>query len=249
MVFEAAQLNLAPERPFAMTTRILALIAAVMLFAPHAQAAQEEKKGNPIGRYLKARAADLADIFRARVAIPEDPASFAFKARATSLVQAGAVRFDGRMAGMDQREAGVWNQTRKEVGASLLYFSSVQSDPDAPECCPTGIEEHDPAYLHYNGWDDGRNRPFSFGLMFQPFFLPGVDLGLYPSEAVDFATGLVGLDMFGDDKPARAAANIKPVMPGEALMDSRAAFVFDAEFDEALAPYVFEASPAKEELE
>ena len=219
---------------YAMTARWMPLLTALALSLPHVSHAQD---------YLFERARDFADIFRARVAVPEEPSSFALKVRATSLLQLGAVRFDGRLYGMDQRQMGPWDQTRREVGASLLYFSSVQSEPWTPEC-PTGERAYDPDFLHYNGWDDGRNRPFSLGLMVQPFFLPGVDLGLYPSEAVDFALGLVGVDMLKDDRLAPPAQLPNPLMPGEPYFRDARDFQLPEEFVEDLEPFVFESSPA-----
>ena len=47
--------------------------------------------------------------------------------------------------------------------------------------------------------DDGRRRPLSCAAEFQLPYLPGIDVGVYPGEAVDFVMGWFGLDAFDDD--------------------------------------------------
>lgn len=216
-----------------MNTGLLKTLSILFLTLPIISSASET-----IHDYACDRARDFQDIYRARVALPEKSSSFAFKARATSLFQVGAVRFKGRMHGVDQRDCGPWDQTRKEVGASLLYFTSVQSQP-ACELCPTGEHGYNSDFLHYNGWDAERKTPFSLGLMVQPFFIPGVDLGLYPGEVVDFALGVFNIDMFKDDKPKEPARTVRPLLAGEPNFNHAHDFRFDSSVEKELEPFVY----------
>lgn len=199
--------------------------------------------------YGEERARDFADMFRGRVMVPEKPGSFGFKARLTALLQIGAVNFKGRVHGMDRRQTGPWDQTNREAGVSVFYFSWTDSKPpQAGDCCPTGEVNLDPRHFHHNGWDDGRDRFFSLGLSIQPFILPGFDVGFYPSEAVDFALGLAGVDMLKDDHANPVARMTKPVMRGEPNFINRNDFTFPEAYEEDLQPYTFQSSPARERI-
>lgn len=157
-----------------------------------------------IKTYFKDRFFDLADLMRIQVKIPNKMYSISVNARCTSLAQAGGGYFSGHNFGLDRRGAGLWKENKIDGGISLLYFTDIKNqmsfgnaftdiDSDWSQFSPRGIVRN----LPY--WDDGRNQPLSIGVEAQFFFLPGLDIGFYPEELVDFVTGIFGMDLKEDD--------------------------------------------------
>ena len=179
-----------------MRKKLIPLILLVLLTIGSAQAG--------IGSYLKDRGADLLDVFLLRVSVARKARGFGARARATALVQAGGIYFEGEHFGMDRRAIGVWKDRRSEGGISLLYFTSVQNDvvwgnyflrPGTP-----WMKFEERGIVRNNiYWDDGRKHPLSFNAEIQPGLLPGLEVGIYPTEALDFLSGFLTLDPHNDD--------------------------------------------------
>ena len=154
--------------------------------------------------YFRDRGADFLDIFLFRISAPRGARGIGFRARATALAQVGAVYFEGEHFGIDRRGIGVWEEHRKQGGISLLSFSSVENEiiwgnyflkPDTPwmRFQERGLIRND-IY-----WDDGRKQFFSINAEVQPSILPGLEIGIYPVEILDFAVGFLTLDPQNDD--------------------------------------------------
>ncbi|GAB4323395.1 MAG: hypothetical protein Kow0059_18750 [Candidatus Sumerlaeia bacterium] len=157
-----------------------------------------------VAQYFIDRGNDLLDIVRLRIGVPHKAHAFGVKARVTSLAQLGFVWFEGAQYGLDRRALGQWHEGRTEGGVSLAYFSNVQNESgwgnrflraDDPWTTfqARGIVRND---LY---WDDGRRHPLSIGAELQTGILPGLDLGIYPGEVLDFLFGFLTLDYWDDD--------------------------------------------------
>ncbi len=154
--------------------------------------------------YLIDRGNDFIDIFRIRFSIAPKAKAIGVHARATCLAQIGFIYFDGHFVGMDRRAFGVWNESKMEGGISALYYTDIESD------APYGNSFLDENTQWFNitdrglirndiYWDDGRYHPVSIGVEAQLAILPGVDIGVYPEEIVDFIWGLFTFDFWQDD--------------------------------------------------
>lgn len=176
------------------------LAGAVSMTATPAQAGFVDG----VGVYVQDRINDFADIFRIRAGVPNSGRSLGFKVRATTLAQVGYVHFDGDYWGMDRRSIGKVDEVRTEGGVSLFYGSNTEMVPMLGNIFLMGDSEwsdiQERTLVRYlASWDDGRKRPFSLGL---EIALPVValDLGLYPTEAFDFALGFTTIDLYKDDR-------------------------------------------------
>ncbi|HOE63418.1 MAG TPA: hypothetical protein PKW18_08500 [Candidatus Sumerlaeota bacterium] len=154
--------------------------------------------------YFRDRGADFLDLFLFRISAPRGARGLGVRARATALAQANALYFEGEQFGMDRRGIGVWAERRTQGGISLLSFSNIENDivwgnyflkPDTPwmKYEERGLIRND------NYWDDGRHDFFSVSAEVQPILLPGVEIGCYPVEIVDFIVGFLTLDPQNDD--------------------------------------------------
>jgi|GEM_PF-525901 len=154
--------------------------------------------------YFRDRGNDFLDIFLLRVSAARGARGIGLHARATCLAQIGMVYFEGEHFGLDRRGIGVWKEKRTQGGVSLFSFSSVQNEivwgnyflqEDTPwiNFEERGLVRND-VY-----WDDGRKHIFSLKAEVQPGILPGLELGLYPFESLDFLVGLFTLDPQNDD--------------------------------------------------
>jgi hypothetical protein len=177
--------------------RICVLVIAVMLLvgAVHASG---------VLNYFRDRAYDFLDIFELRICAARHGAGFGLHARATALAQVGWIYFDGEKFGMDRRGIGLWRERKMEGGISLLHFSDVLDDV----AYGNQFTDKDSAWsrAQYRGivrndvfWDDGRDHPLSIGAEVQLLILPGVEIAVYPTEAVDFVVGFLTLDPWEDD--------------------------------------------------
>lgn len=160
--------------------------------------------GEVVGRYFQDRANDFLDIFRFRLSAAREAKGFGFHIRATCLAQVGALYFDGEHFGMDRRAIGVWREKRFAGGLSAVYFTDVTNDivygNRFTDVDDVWSEAQERGIVRNNiYWDDGRNHPFSIGAEVQLGILPGVDIGVYPTELVDFVVGIFTLDPWGDD--------------------------------------------------
>ncbi|MCX7014016.1 MAG: hypothetical protein NTW86_15925 [Candidatus Sumerlaeota bacterium] len=195
--------------------------------------------------YLRDRAWDLTDLVRLRIGLPKDPASAGLHVRATRLLEAGAVRFDGTMVGMDRRAFGVLHEERTELGASVVYYSQVITDVrhgnQFTDVDSDWSRRRDRGIVrNYKGWDDGRHHPFSLGLEIEFPFLPGIDIGLYPEELGDFVLGFVGVDLYDDDKTDVVKREKKEFKEEHRQsISNEDDFTFPQSFDDALAPYEY----------
>jgi hypothetical protein len=154
--------------------------------------------------YFRDRGEDLLDVFRLRFMVPYRAEGYGLKARVTSLAQAGYVHFNGSAFGMDRRAIGQVHEKRTEGGVSVVYFSRTQMekvrgndylDSDAiwNQAAPRGIMRRG------SSWDDGRLHPVSVGAEVELGAF-GLDVGAYPTEAIDFVLGWLFLDIYKDDR-------------------------------------------------
>jgi len=154
--------------------------------------------------YFRDRGEDFLDIFRLRFLAPYRANGYGVKARATALAQVGYVHFVGDAYGMDRRAIGHNTEVRTEGGVSVVYFSRTEmekvsgngyldSDTTWAQAAPRGI-------IRNGGhWDDGRLHPVSVGAEVE-LGVFGLDIGLYPTELVDFVFGWFTLDIYKDDR-------------------------------------------------
>ena len=160
--------------------------------------------GEIVGRYFQDRANDFLDIFRVRLSAARQAKGFGFHIRATCVAQAGALYFEGEHFGLDRRAIGVWREKRFAGGLSAMYFTDITNDivygNRFTDVDDVWSETQERGIVRNNiYWDDGRNHPFSIGAEVQLGILPGVDIGLYPTELVDFVVGIFTLDPWDDD--------------------------------------------------
>lgn len=157
-----------------------------------------------VGQYALDRVHDFADIFRLRTGVPHRGQGYGAKARATALAQAGYVHFNGEYAGMDRRGIGVVRERRTEGGVSVFYASHhSMAALDANEFLAANTDWSfvaDRRLLRNKPyWDDGRGDFLGIGAEIATPLL-AIDIGLYPSQAVDFLAGFLLIDMYGDDR-------------------------------------------------
>ncbi len=228
-----------------MKTRWAAL--ALIALLPVAPSGAGESK---LGAYFRDRALDLADVFRIRIGLPKNSTSFGLKARATGLAQIGYVQFEGDQIGFDRRAAGVFRERRREFGVGPLYYTDVQTDmaskSEFADRHSDWSERQIPRQRvrDFRGWGDGRRRPLSLGVEIESPILPGLDLGLYPTEFVDFALGWLGFDMYDDDlRPLEERAEARRAARRDEAIDDAKDFLFEESYDDLLAPYEY-APPA-----
>ncbi len=154
--------------------------------------------------YFRDRGNDFLDIFRLRLSAPRQLMGFGFHLRATALAQVGILYFQGEHFGLDRRALGVWREERFTGGISALYYTDVVNDivygnrfTDEDDIWSLWQERGIVRNNIY--WDDGRRHPVSIGVEVQLAILPGVDVGIYPTELVDFVVGFFTLDPWDDD--------------------------------------------------
>ncbi len=176
------------------------LAAAMTAFiAPNVARAEEDA----FGLYLKDRLNDFADIFRIRGGIPKDGKGYGAKARLTFLAQAGYVNFNGYYGGLERRGWGLAEESRTEGGVSALYGTTVEMYPVSGNeylmaDTPWSIIEDRRILRNLPYWDDGRGDLLGVGAEIATPVL-ALDLGVYPSEAVDFLAGIFTIDPYNDD--------------------------------------------------
>ncbi len=185
---------------------------------------------NPVLTYAEDRVHDFLDIFRVRAGLPKGGKGVGVKARVTSLAQAGYMYFDGTYYGMDRRGLGVVDEKRFEGGVSLLYGSLNQMEPVHGNSFLKGdMLWHEVAdrriIRNLPHWDDGRKRPLSVGFEIATPLI-AFDMGVYPTEALDFALGIFTIDMHRDDQlrqspPPYARPRTPPVVEEDAPFSDR----------------------------
>ena len=135
-----------------------------------------ERVRHPVLMYIPNRIFDLLDIVRFRVRVGP---GFAVGARATEAVDAN-------------------------LGAYTTVFAGLPGPRGRPKLnLPIGIENYLGAEVSVVGTsDEGGRRPhygaLEVGAGFQAAIL-GLDIGIDPGELLDFAAGLVFIDLVGDD--------------------------------------------------
>lgn len=155
-------------------------------------------------QYGKDRFNDFVDIFRLRVGVPRTGRGYGVKARATTLAQAGYVRYDGHYFGIDRRAAGLFSEDRLEGGASIIYGSRQEMRGEWGNEYLRGdtqwsVVEDRRILRNLPHWDDGRQRYLSAGAEVATPLL-AVDAGVYPEEALDFLLGFFTIDVYTDDQ-------------------------------------------------
>lgn len=175
-----------------------AAVAAALLLPPASAPAQSRT-----GQYFRDRVNDFADIFRLRAGTPHQGRGYGAKARATALAQAGYVHFNGQYAGIDRRGIGIVRERRTEGGVSLLYASRHRMETvsgneflDTTTLWSTIEDRRLVRNLPY--WDDGRGDLLGIGVEVATPVL-AIDIGVNPSQFVDFLAGWVRIDPYNDD--------------------------------------------------
>lgn len=227
-------------------------MAAAILAAPMSAEAGFFKG---VGTYFQDRGNDLLDVFRLRVGAPANGRAIGAKARATSLVQAGYVSFEGTYVGLDRRGVGIVDERRRESGVSLLYGSFNEMEPRWGNGFLKANTEWSKAQdrrilRNLPHWDDGRRRPLSLGAeLALPIF--AIDVGLYPEELLDFATGWLAIDLFADDQllgqrapKTRATTPAVPVTDAPFADKRREHEAFRAEMERKAAEEALRAAEA-----
>lgn len=154
--------------------------------------------------YFRDRGTDFLDVFLFRVSVARKARGIGARIRVTALAQVGGVYFEGEHFGLDRRGFGVWKERRTHGGLSLFSFTSVENDVIWGNYF---LEDNSPWMtfaergLIRNGvyWDDGRRHPLSVNAEVQLGILPGLELGAYPLEILDFIAGFLTLDPQNDD--------------------------------------------------
>lgn len=221
----------------------LVALAACMLAAPSILSAEDgdgQNAGELVLQYGMDRLCDLADIVRIRGGIPQDAKAGGVKARATFLAQAGFVHFNGRYAGMNGRALGITAEDRTEGGLSALYGSKHETHAVLGNDFQRGdtrwsMVEDRRILLNLPYWDDGRGDLLGFGAEVATPLL-AVDLGVSPSQAVDFVAGFLTIDPYKDDiaridfdKPIDQHERTVPAIPDEKFAASKRQAKIDAE--------------------
>lgn len=178
---------------------LLALAAVLTAGLPAAPA-----RANAFTRYLLNRSLDGLDVLGFRVSGAKKARGAGIHVRATGLVQAGVVYFDGAHVGVDRRAAGVWRERRFQAALGPLAFTNLDMKTIAGNQFAHGVgpwteaEERGIVRQDYN-YDDGRKHFCAFGVEIQPGILPGFEARFHPIELLDFVVGFTTLDLFDDD--------------------------------------------------
>jgi len=150
--------------------------------------------------YLTDRFLDLCDVARIKVGA----GGFGVNARATTLVQLGAVFTQGTYVGWERRSIGVWQEDRFAGGFSAAYQTTItttfmQGNEFADPTSDWNRLFLDRGYVRNgtNLFDDGRNRPLSVAA--EVHLGIGVDVAVYPEELIDFVLGIFTVDILADD--------------------------------------------------
>jgi hypothetical protein len=137
---------------------------------------EPEREKHPVLMYIPNRIFDILDILRLRVRVGP---GLAIGARATEAVDAN-------------------------LGAYTSIFAGIPGPRGRPKInLPVGVENYAGVELSVVGTNDNKGTAPHYGALevgagFQAALL-GLDLGIDPLEILDLATGLVFLDLIGDD--------------------------------------------------
>lgn len=195
-----------PSTPRPRRALALVLAAAALLCLPPAPA-----RANAFTRYLLNRCLDGMDVIGLRVSGAKKARGAGIHVRATGLVQAGVVYFDGAHVGLDRRAAGVWRERRFQAALGPLAFTNLDMKTLAGNQFAHGegpwseAEERGIVRQEYN-YDDGRKHFCAFGVELQPGILPGFEARFHPIELLDFVVGFTSLDLFDDDMTKKMIA-------------------------------------------
>ncbi len=150
----------------------------------------------PFAAYLKARANDFLDIFNLKLLLG-DSRSVLVNVRGTRFAQLGFGRFSGTKVGFEGPSAGMFGETRTEVGVSVYYWAWIGRKA-SPRSITADAEKTNRFFGHVDDlaagpyrefWD--ANRPWhTVGATFALPFLPGIEAELNPAEAIDFFLSL-----------------------------------------------------------
>jgi hypothetical protein len=188
---------------------LMALLAGLFLASGCTRINQDlpaptTEESHAFSSYWSNRGYDAMDMIRLQWGVPRDFKAFGISAKATALLQAGLVIFEGKKVGLERRAIGIKRQEKLEGGISPVYFTTIREAGEFGNYfmrTDTEWAETRDRRIIRNGffWSDGTARPISFGLELEMFCLGGPDLMLYICEVGDFFAGWVGLDPRGDD--------------------------------------------------
>jgi hypothetical protein len=174
-----------------LSARIAITVASVILAAPAAHAQQQqppatpqsssapadepERENHPVLMYIPNRIFDILDIVRLRVRVGP---GLALGARVTEAVDAN-------------------------IGAYTSIFAGIPGPRGRPRInLPVGVENYAGIEVVVGTSDEKATAPhygaLEVGAGFQAAIL-GLDLGIDPGEILDLATGLLFIDIIGDD--------------------------------------------------
>jgi hypothetical protein len=146
-----------------------------------------------VGQYFLHRFLDLVDIIDFSVGAGP---GFLINVRATKLAQAVGGISDSWRVGFRGRSAGVWRETRRECGISLLYYQKVKRERITGWVESFRADEMDLDTADVYGGDKDRSF-FGVGATIHAGIL--VDVNVRPMQAVDFVFGLFTIDVLDDD--------------------------------------------------
>lgn len=149
--------------------------------------------------YVQDRILDFTDFLRLKIGF----GGIGFNARATTLVQVGAVYTDGVYAGFERRAVGVWREERYAGGLGPFYQTDIittyyAGNEFADPLSPWNEVNPRRGYVRNDvGWDDLRWRFLSVGA--EVHLGVGVDVAVYVDEVFDFLFGFFMIDFLEDD--------------------------------------------------
>jgi hypothetical protein len=176
-------------------------------------------KAGGAGVYFKDRGNDFVDIFGL---------SFTFgigvlaNVRATQIVQAGGLWFNGSRAGFVGREYGTWSESSIEMGFPGMYLRDLQLVPQSGSAKLVNTARGQSWFFQFCGeegvpYDEGYDRKFwQVGATVHAGVV-GVDFSINLAEFLDFLLGWFALDISRDDTanrpPEKKEADRPPVPP------------------------------------
>jgi hypothetical protein len=153
----------------------------------------KEDFGAQTARYFQYRWHDLLDIIDFSVGAGP---GFLVNVHATKACQAIGGYSDSWRVGMRGRSYGIWRETRKEVGISLLYYQKVNRDVIRGTIENQRSDEMDLDTVDTFGGD--KDRSF-LGLGGTVHLGVLVDANIRPAQLADFILGWFTVDILEDD--------------------------------------------------
>ena len=192
-------------------------------------------------RYVRDRAFDAADPFRANLSVGS---GLHLNANATRAAALGAGRCEVTRIGIRRGQWGAWRESRWDANPILpllgdtrihkCYFGYVDGSTNRrsigfAECFPTSM-------------GDRTRGAFEVSANVH-LLLPGVEVGFDPAEVIDFALGLFGVDLMNDDVRDPFEELLSPLTPDRLRGVQKLAFSTADRATDALIVALCDADP------